>query len=163
MSKSLGNSFLPRELFAGDHPLLERGYGAMTVQFFMLQSHYSSTLDFSNEALSAAEKGFKKLIVSLNTVKKLVHEGKAGSEQKTSEELQSLAEACHLTMSDDFNTAKTLAVLFEMSSRINDIKSGNISLPILDPEKFDFFKSTYINIMEQVLGLREEEDTIMNF
>ena len=158
MSKSLGNSFLPRELFAGDHPLLERGYGAMTVRFFMLQSHYSSTLDFSNEALSAAEKGFKKLIASLNTIKKFVHEGKAGSEQKISEELQTLAEECHLTMSDDFNTAKTLAVLFEMSSRINDIKSGNISLQKLEKEKFDFFQSTYINIMEQVLGLREEEE-----
>ena len=158
MSKSLGNSFLPRELFAGDHPLLERGYGAMTVRFFMLQSHYSSTLDFSNEALSAAEKGFKKLIASLNTVKKFVHEGKVGSEQKISEELQTLAEECHLTMSDDFNTAKTLAVLFEMASRINDLKSGNIALQNLDKEKFDFFQSTYIHIMEQVLGLREEEE-----
>jgi cysteinyl-tRNA synthetase len=158
MSKSLGNSFLPRELFAGDHPLLERGYGAMTVRFFMLQSHYSSTLDFSNEALSAAEKGFKKLIASLNSVKKFVHVGKVASEQKLSDELQTLAEECHLTMSDDFNTAKTLAVLFEMSSRINDIKSGNIALQNLDKEKFDFFQSTYIHIMEQVLGLREEEE-----
>ena len=62
MSKSLGNSFLPRELFSGDHPLLERGYSPMVVRFFMLQSHYSSTLDFSNEALNAAEKGYKRLM-----------------------------------------------------------------------------------------------------
>jgi len=158
MSKSLGNSFLPRELFAGTHELLDRGFGPMTVRFFMLQSHYSSTLDFSNEALGAAEKGYKKLVVSLNSVKKFVHEGKEGSEQKISEELQKLAEECHRTMSDDFNTAKTLAVLFEMSSRINDIKSGNISLQNLDKVKFEFFQSTYINIMEQVLGLREEEE-----
>ena len=54
MSKSLGNSFLPRELFSGSHPLLEKGYGPMTVRFFMLQSHYSSTLDFSNEALECS-------------------------------------------------------------------------------------------------------------
>lgn len=158
MSKSLGNSFLPRELFAGDHPLLDRGYGPMTVRFFMLQSHFSSTLDFSNEALAAAEKGFKKLVASLSTVKKLIPDGKAGADQKTSTELQTLAEECHLTMSDDFNTAKTLAVLFEMSSRINDIKSGNIALQKLDKEKFEFFQSTYVNIMEQVLGLREEEE-----
>ncbi len=130
----------------------------MTVRFFMLQSHYSSTLDFSNEALGAAEKGYKKLVASLNSVKKFVHEGKEGSEQKISDELQKLAEECHRTMSDDFNTAKTLAVLFEMSSRINDIKSGNISLQNLDKVKFEFFQSTYINIMEQVLGLREEEE-----
>jgi cysteinyl-tRNA synthetase len=158
MSKSLGNSFLPSELFSGNHPLLERGYGPMTVRFFMLQSHYSSTLDFSNDALSAAEKGYKKLVASLNTVKKFVHDGKEGFEQKISEDFQKLAEECHLSMSDDFNTAKTLAVLFEMSSRINDIKSGNISLQLLDKVKFEFFQSTYINIMEQVLGLREEEE-----
>lgn len=158
MSKSLGNSFLPRELFAGNHSLLERGFGPMTVRFFMLQSHYSSTLDFSNEALVAAEKGYKRLVASLNLVRKFVHEGKDGSDQKVSEDLQKLAEECHSTMSDDFNTAKTLAVLFEMSSRINDIKSGNIILQNLDKAKFDFFQSTYINIMEQVLGLREEEE-----
>ena len=158
MSKSLGNSFLPSELFAGTHALLDRGYGAMAVRFFMLQSHFSSTLDFSNEAMGAAEKGYKKLVASLNTVKKFVHDGKVGSDQKLSEELQTLAGACHLTMSDDFNTAKTLAVLFEMSSRINDIKSGNIGLQNLEKEKFDFFQTTYINMMEQVLGLREEEE-----
>ena len=75
-----------------------------------------------------------------------------------SDELVRLAEECHQTMSDDFNTAKTLAVLFEMSSRINDIKSGNISLQNLNAEKFNSFKHTYINMMEQVLGLREEEE-----
>ena len=158
MSKSLGNSFLPSELFAGTHALLDRGYGAMPVRFFMLQSHFSSTLDFSNEALGAAEKGYKKLVASLSTVKKFVHYGKAGSDQKFSEELQKLSEECHLTMSDDFNTAKTLAVLFEMSSRINDIKSGNIAIQNLEKEKFDFFQTTYINMMEQVLGLREEAE-----
>jgi cysteinyl-tRNA synthetase len=158
MSKSLGNSFLPSELFAGTHPLLDRGYGAMAVRFFMLQSHYSSTLDFSNEALAAAEKGYKKLMASLNTVKKLVHEGQVGSDEAVSNDFQKLADECHLTMSDDFNTAKTLAVLFEMSSRINDIKSGNISLGKIDKEKFLYFQSTYISIIEQVLGLREEEE-----
>jgi len=158
MSKSLGNSFLPRELFAGNHPLLERGYGPMTVRFFMLQSHYSSTLDFSNEALSAAEKGFKKLTASLAIIKKLDHEANTNVDDQLSAELSKLSDECHLAMSDDFNTAKTLAVLFEMSSRINDIKSGNISLATIDVEKFNFFKSTYINMMEQVLGLREEEE-----
>jgi cysteinyl-tRNA synthetase len=154
----LGNSFLPRELFAGSHPLLERGYGAMTVRFFMLQSHYSSTLDFSNEALSAAEKGFKKLTASLSTIKKLAVEAMGSGNTTISDELFKLAEECHRTMSDDFNTAKTLAVLFEMSSRINDMKSGTIALQNLDGEKFNFFKNTYTNMMEQVLGLREEEE-----
>ena len=61
MSKSLGNGFLPEELFTGNHPLLEKAYAPMTVRFFMLQTHYRSTLDFSNEALQASEKGLKRL------------------------------------------------------------------------------------------------------
>lgn len=159
MSKSLGNSFLPRELFAGNHPLLEKGYGPMTVRFFMLQSHYSSTLDFSNEALLAAEKGFRKLSNALVILKKLSHPGDTGSINKeTTAELIKLVDACYLNMSDDFNTAKTLAVLFEMSSRINDFKSGNLPLKTIDNETFETFKNTFIGFMENVLGLREEEE-----
>src|SRR6267378_8052008 len=114
MSKSLGNSFLPSELFTGNHPLLVRGYGPMTVRFFMLQSHYSSTLDISNEALSAAEKGFKRLANALVTVKKLEHPGGGAADSESATELNGLVEECFIQMSDDFNTAKTLAVLFEM-------------------------------------------------
>jgi cysteinyl-tRNA synthetase len=156
MSKSLGNSFLPRQLFSGDHPMLDRGYGPMTVRFFMLQSHYSSTLDFSNEALTAAEKGFKKLSNALGVIKKMTHPG--GGAATGSADLEALAAACYENMGDDFNTAKTLAVLFEMSSRINDMKSGNISLKGITEESFTAFKKTYIAIMEEVLGLREEQE-----
>ena len=159
MSKSLGNSFLPRELFSGNHSLLEKGFGPMTVRFFMLQSHYSSTLDFSNEALMAAEKGFRKLSNAMATLKKLRYPGNGGTIDKAlSEALLKLVDECYLNMSDDFNTAKTLAVLFEMSSRINDFKSGNISLEMIDENTFNTFKETYIGFMENVLGLREEEE-----
>lgn len=159
MSKSLGNSFLPRELFSGSHALLEKGYGPMTVRFFMLQSHYSSTLDFSNEALTAAEKGFRKLSNALTLVKKLEHPGTAGTvDQTLTGELLKLIDSCYQNMSDDFNTAKTLAVLFEMASRINDFKSGNLSLKNIDTDTFAQFKNTYIGMMESVLGLREEEE-----
>jgi cysteinyl-tRNA synthetase len=158
MSKSLGNSFLPSELFTGNHPLLNRGYGPMTVRFFMLQSHYSSTLDFSNEALSAAEKGFKRLANALVTVKKLEHPGAIAEKSELGPELQGLAGECFTQMSDDFNTAKTLAVLFEMSSRINDFKSGNKKWSEVDKATFDHFKHTYIGFMEDVLGLKEEKE-----
>lgn len=155
MSKSLGNSFLPRELFAGTHKLLDKGYGPMAVRFFMLQSHYSSTLDFSNEALQAAEKGFKKLINALVLIKKM--EPATGPEDsEISKEFTRLSEGCYLNMSDDFNTAKTLAVLFEMASRINDLKSGNIKHGEVGKAAFAEFKQTYIGIIEQVLGLQEE-------
>jgi cysteinyl-tRNA synthetase len=156
MSKSLGNSFLPRQLFTGDHPLLHKGYSPMTVRFFMLQSHYSSTLDFSNEALQAAEKGFKKLINALSIVRKLEYNGKGTGDNEVNESLKSFCHNLHKEMSDDFNTAKTLAVLFEMSSRINDFKSGNLSFNRVSAEVFDEFKKTFIAFMEDVLGLQEE-------
>ncbi len=156
MSKSLGNSFLPSELFSGNHPMLEKGFSPMTVRFFMLQSHYSSTLDFSNEALLAAEKGYKKLSASLSTVKSLSLPDVDHSDKEVNESLKSLADSCYQNMSDDFNTAKTLAVLFEMSSRINDFKSGNIPLSKVDASVFENFRNSYIGFMEDVLGLKEE-------
>jgi cysteinyl-tRNA synthetase len=159
MSKSLGNSFLPSELFSGSHPLLERGYSPMTVRFFMLQSHYSSTLDFSNEALNAAEKGYKKLAASLTSVKNLTQNDQNGVSEETSQALRKLAESCYLNMSDDFNTAKTLAALFEMSARINDMKAGVLPVASVNKDDFDFFKATYVGFMEQVLGFREEESS----
>jgi cysteinyl-tRNA synthetase len=156
MSKSLGNSFLPAELFTGNHPMLEKGYTPSAVRFFMLQSHYSSTLDFSNEALQAAEKGYRKLSNALKTIKTLEHKEKAAVDPNLVDELKEQIESCFANMSDDFNTAKTLAALFEMSARINDFKSGNTDLSKVDKETFDRFKDTYIRFMEDVLGLVEE-------
>jgi cysteinyl-tRNA synthetase len=156
MSKSLGNSFLPAQLFSGNHKLLDRGYTPMTVRFFMLQSHYSSTLDFSNEALAAAEKGYKKLTVSLAAIRDMEIDGHSTADDDVVKNLNNLIDECYRCMSDDFNTAKTLAVLFEMSSRINDMKSGNIPLSKVDVTTFDRFKFAYMGFMEDVLGLKEE-------
>jgi cysteinyl-tRNA synthetase len=156
MSKSLGNSFLPRELFSGNHKLLDKGYSASSVRFFMLQSHYSSTLDFSNEALQAAEKGFKKLSNALKLVKTLDHTGTENVNADVEGELKRLIDEAFVNMSDDFNTAKTLAVLFEMSSRINDLKSGNLPMNSISKETFVNFKKTFIGFIEDILGLQEE-------
>ncbi len=156
MSKSLGNSFLPAELFAGTHKLLTRGYTPMTVRFFMLQSHYSSTLDFSNDALVAAEKGYKKLTSALSAVRNMDSPENGTVDSELEGVLGSLVAACFTSMSDDFNTAKTLATLFEMASRINDFKSGNVPLSAVSPANFQSFKDAYIGFMEQVLGLQEE-------
>jgi cysteinyl-tRNA synthetase len=157
MSKSLGNSFLPAELFSGHHPLLEKGYSPCTVRFFMLQSHYSSTLDFSNEALQAAERGYRKLSQALKTIKSMEYPtGARNISRERVEELQKLSEACFLNMSDDFNTAKALAALFEMAARINDFKSRNITTDEVDAETFNTFKTTFVGFMEEVLGLKEE-------
>jgi cysteinyl-tRNA synthetase len=157
MSKSLGNSFLPSELFTGNHAVLEKGYSPSAVRFFMLQSHFSSTLDFSNEALQAAEKGYRKLSNALKAIKNMQKGSNAVGNPDLEKEMRRLIDECYQNMSDDFNTAKTLAVLFEMSARINDFKSGNVQ-PNVSAVVFDEFKNTYIGFMEDVLGLREEEN-----
>lgn len=162
MSKSLGNSFLPNELFAGNHRLLERGYSPMTVRFFMLQSHYSSTLDFSNDALNAAEKGYKKLANSLSVVKKLEHTAGKVVDEALAEALNQLVQDAYTSMSDDFNTAKAIAALFEMSARINSFKAGTIGIESIDSATFNQFKATYIAMMEDVLGLTEETEVNNN-
>ena len=157
MSKSLGNSFLPEELFSGNHRLLDKGFSPCTVRFFMLQSHYSSTLDFSNEALHAAEKGYRKLNQALKTIKTMEPASKSGTiNTERTEEMHKMVNACFVNMSDDFNTAKVLADLFEMSSRINDLKAKNFSIDDIDPETFSLFKKTFVGFMEEVLGLKDE-------
>ncbi|MFN7603762.1 MAG: DALR domain-containing protein, partial [Bacteroidota bacterium] len=144
--------------FAGNHRLLERGYSPMTVRFFMLQSHYSSTLDFSNDALNAAEKGYKKLANSLSVVKKLEHTAGKVVDEALAQALNQLVQDAYTSMSDDFNTAKAIAALFEMSARINSFKAGTIGIESVDSATFNLFKATYIAMMEDVLGLTEETE-----
>jgi len=156
MSKSLGNSFLPEELVTGNHELLDRPYSPMTVRFFMLQSHYSSTLDFSNEALTAAHKGYKKLVNSLRIVKGMEYQKGAKINEDLSAQIEATCDACTYSMNDDFNTAKTIAQLFNLSKRINAINNGNVSVSELDSKTFGRMKDTYIVFMENILGLQEE-------
>lgn len=147
MSKSLGNSFLPGELFTGNHPLLEQAYSPMTVRFFMMQSHYSSTLDFSNEALKAAEKGFKRLMKAVEQLDKI----KAGT--NSSFDVNKLIENCYSAMNDDFNTPILIAHLFEAVTYINTMLDGKASLTKEDLEKF----SKAINgFVFDVLGFHSE-------
>ncbi len=154
MSKSLGNSFLPNELFSGKHELLEKGYSPMTVRFFMLQSHYSSTLDFSNDALMAAEKGYKRLMSGLKNAESL--EAPDGNDKESGQTMLQLADQCFLEMSDDFNTAKTLAVLFEMTTRINDLMTKPDELSKIPADAWKYFVGTYSEFIQEVLGLKKE-------
>ncbi len=156
MSKSLGNSFLPAELFSGNHPLLAKGFSAPVVRFFMLQSHYSSTLDFSNEALLAAEKGYRKLSNAIKIARGLAQTADEDVDKELERELQRLIDECHNNMSDDFNTAKTLAVLFEMAARINDFQSGNLKTNRAGKDIFGNFIKTFLEFSHNVLGLQEE-------
>lgn len=158
MSKSLGNSFLPAELFAGTHKLLQKGYSPMVVRFFMLQSHYSSTLDFSNEALLAAEKGYKRLMEGFKVSKNLTYQ-KADIDPELESKVQELIDGLFINMSDDFNTAKTLAVLFEITTMMNNLKTGNISTGNLSQPLFAELVKQYQDYITEVLGLKEETES----
>lgn len=155
MSKSLGNSVLPKELLTGDHDLLEQGYSPMTVRFFMLQSHYSSTLDLSNAALLAAEKGYRRLINAYCVSKGL--EYNSGEINETEEtEIKAAIQACHDHMNDDFNTAQTLASLFEISNKVNAFANEQLPVGSISEETFNLMNQTFQTFISEILGLLEE-------
>lgn len=158
MSKSLGNSFLPSELITGTHPLLDKPYSPMTVRFFMLQSHYASTLDFSNEALSAANKGYKKLMNGLKLIKEMAYVAEDGValNQQAVDQINGLADNCYRAMNDDFNTALAIGHLFNLLKKINSIQTGQLKFGEIGEDGFDKLKSTYLSFVEEILGLKEE-------
>ena len=147
MSKSAGNGFLPHELFTGNHPLLEQGYSPMVVRFFMAQSHYRSTLDFSNEALQAAEKGFQKLMKAGETLQKL------SANPESTVNIDELESNCYAAMNDDFNTPILIAHLFEGVRIINSANDGKEKLTQQDLGKL---KTLYNAFVFDMLGLKNE-------
>ncbi len=149
MAKSEGNGFTPEELITGNHKLLERGYSAMTVRFFMLQCHYASTLDFSNEALQAAEKGFHRLMGAMDALGKL----KASSEG--SEDINGLVQRCYAAMNDDLNTPVMIAELFETARIINSSRDGKLPLSSKNIESLRELMKTMVT---EVLGLARESE-----
>ncbi len=153
MSKSLGNGFLPHELFTGSHALLDKAYAPMTVRFFMLQTHYRSTLDFSNEALQASEKGLKRLWEAYEALQKIVYV--AGEvDEETNEKVQQLTAGFDVDMNDDFNTAKVLAGMFELVPIINSVKDGLIPSAAIGRDNFVLLKQQMKTYLEDVFGLR---------
>ena len=149
MAKSEGNGFTPEELITGNHKLLERGYSPMTVRFFMMMGHYASTLDFSNDALIAAEKGLTKLTKAYASLGKL--EGTNGGNPEV--DVAALSQQCYDAMNDDFNTPILIATLFEGVKWINSASDGRISL---SQDQISELKSLYSGFMNDVLGLASE-------
>jgi cysteinyl-tRNA synthetase len=163
MSKSLGNSFLPTQLVTGDHKMLEQGYSPMTVRFFMMQTHYSSTLDFSNEALKAAQKGYRRLANGLKIIKSLSFKNDEGKKnEKAISQIEQACENCYKSMNDDFNTAKTIAQLFELLKKINSLHTGQLKYGEIGQEVFEKLSQTYQTFMEEILGLKEETPTAVD-
>jgi len=148
MSKSAGNGFLPKELFTGNHPLLEKGYAPMAVKFFMLQTHYRSPLDFSNEALQASEKGFLRLMEGYSTLNYLK------ADTLSNENIIELQLKCYAAMNDDFNTSVLIAHLFDALKIIN---SANDKKTKLTQDDIDLLKTIYQDFVFDILGLKNEK------
>ncbi|MFD2162048.1 cysteine--tRNA ligase [Paradesertivirga mongoliensis] len=154
MSKSAGNGFLPHELFTGEHPLLTRGYSPMAVRFFMLQAHYRSTLDFSNDALEASDKGFKRLMNACALLEKLK------VSEKSDVDISSLRQRCYDAMNDDFNSPVAIAELFEAARIINSVYDGKASISASDLQAL---RSLINDFVFDILGLKEETSQTNDF
>ena len=153
MAKSEGNGFTPDELVTGNHKLLERGYSPMTVRFFMLQCHYTSTLDFSNEALQAAERGYKRMTSAMKTAKELVPSA------TSDENIAAWTQLCYDAMNDDFNTPILISHLFEGVRIINTAKEGKLKLTA---EDIALLNKTFNGFFFDVCGLSAEDSSSNN-
>ncbi len=154
MSKSLGNGFLPEELFTGNHPLLEKAYAPMVVRFFMLQTHYRSTLDFSNEALQGSEKGLKRLWEAYELLNKMQASNATASDEGLDAKVNKLLTELDEFMDDDFNTAKVLANMFELVPIINSIKDGLILDDAIAATTLLLMQEKFKTFLEDVFGIQ---------
>ena len=157
MSKSLGNSILPHELISGENDLMDKGFSPMAIRFFMLQSHYSNELDLSNDALIAAEKGFKGLMNAITLLSKIEYKASTLNDAED-KEVQDLCNACWEKMCDDFNTPQTLAALFKIESKINAFFNKQTDIGSISETTFELMKKTYIEFLIDVLGLQPEAE-----
>ncbi|HMQ08597.1 MAG TPA: cysteine--tRNA ligase [Saprospiraceae bacterium] len=161
MSKSDGNTISPTQLFSGESEHLTKGYSPMVIRFFILQSHYRSTLDLTDEALQASEKGFRKLMEALKTLEKI--NGKAQEITPLDQEVNTIMDEIDKDMLDDFNTPKALAGLFELVSRINALQHGQISKENISQSTLTKLNFKLKAMVFDVLGLKDESDENQQF
>jgi cysteinyl-tRNA synthetase len=147
MGKSLGNFITLREFFSGKHAALEGAYSPMTIRFFMLQAHYRSTLDFSNEALEAAEKGLKRLLQGFETLHKIK------PSEKSSVDVAGIRQKCYEAMNDDLNSPLAIAQLFDAVRLINSANDKKDSLTEADLNEL---KTTFDTFLIDIFGLKAE-------
>lgn len=160
MSKSLGNFITLDDLFAGEHKLLTQAYSPMVIRFFILQAHYRSTVDFSNEALQAAEKGLNKLMTSLETLEKL------STSEKTDFDLDSFEAKCYKALNDDLNSPVLIAHLFDAVKFINSVDAGKAQITEEDLKRLN---TLFKQFVFDILGLEREstpnetaDDNVLN-
>jgi len=155
MGKSYNNVIKLTELFSGNHPLLEKAYHPMTIRFFILQTHYTSTLDFSNEALLAAEKGLKRLWDAHEKLQVMNYETEDGKyDNELESRIRKLVSEFDDYMNDDFSTARVLANMFELVPVINSMKDKTIPVAAVSGKTFDLLKMQMKVFIEDILGLK---------
>jgi cysteinyl-tRNA synthetase len=155
MGKSLGNSIMLEEFFTGNHNLLEQAYNPMTVRFFILQAHYRSTLDFSNEALQAAEKGLKRLMQAAKTLNTIQPDENATS----NENIKNIEKECYEALNDDLNTPVAISQIFEAVRIINSVADKKEKINATD---IALLKKLFKNVVVDILGLKEAQNNNQN-
>ncbi|MFV8358382.1 DALR domain-containing protein, partial [Flavobacterium sp. XS1P32] len=148
MAKSTGNNILPREILTGENTVLSKAFSASVARFFMLQAHYRSILDFSDDAIVAAEKGYKRLMEAMDSIKDIV------ADAKSTIDIPAWKQQCYDAMNDDFNTPILIAQLFEGVRFINVLKDGK---EIINNEDLRSFEKGMNDFVYDVLGLQEEK------
>ena len=148
MAKSTGNNILPREILTGDNTILSKAFSASVARFFMLQAHYRSILDFSDDAIVAAEKGYKRLMEAMSLLKNIT------ADTKSTIDVQTWKQSCYDAMNDDFNTPILIAQLFEGVKYINLLNDGKETLNAADLQSFSKAMNAFIF---DVLGLEDEK------
>lgn len=160
MGKSYNNVIRLSELFEGTHPILEQAYHPMTIRFFILQSHYRGTLDFSNEALQASEKALRRLWEAYEWLNKQeINHGIPAADKTQDEKVQGLIREFDEFMNDDLNTAKVLANMFELSSVINSIKDKHIQSDAISGATLQLLQQQLRLYIEDIFGLTSERTT----
>lgn len=150
MGKSLGNFITLDEFFTGNHPKLEKAYSPMTIRLFILMAHYRSTVDFSNEALQAAEKALERLLEGWRRIDSL----KPSDTSDVAEALAEVATKCAEAMDDDLNTPGVIAQLFELASLVNKVNDGHAKATAADIEQM---RSLYQTYFFDILGMMDEQ------
>jgi cysteinyl-tRNA synthetase len=155
MGKSYNNVIKLTELFTGNHPVLEKAYHPMVIRFSILQTHYRSTLDFSNEALQAAEKGLKRLWDAHEKLQAMSYvQNQDAADTELENKAAKLIAAFDEFMNDDFSTAKVLANMFELVPVVNSMKDKTIAISALNAETFDLLQKQFKVYIEDIFGLQ---------
>lgn len=153
MGKSLGNFITLEEFFTGSHPKLTDSYSPMTIRFFMLQAHYRSTIDFSNEALASSRKGLERLMEGYSNLSRITPKADG---TVTAKDVETLSNKCYEAMSDDLNTPMVISHLFDACHTVNQIIDGKSSITA---DALNALKQVFIVFAFNIMGLKSEADS----